>query len=358
VNELKRRGREVKAELEKVKAELEEERERNSTLLMQISKNTLVDSGIRPYMLAEEEVHSSFQKASNDFLQLLGNASAPYYPEVLESVKNISASLLILSSIQQELIARNQTLVVPATGSIDDVVNALQRVRLNVAYGQEDGEAQGKYLTKAEDYESVCQEGYGKDPLSMCIDAAKQVEPLVIEVISRDCKSNVNDQITIGENSNQKFPSLPARDGPFAELWKKPEEEEEEDASPEKVELAKKKKARKKAEKEQTELAKENELEMPKKKQEMARKNKQEKKEKEDDQNKKKEAEKAQPLSQPIPRKTLNPAAPATPPASSCEQHKKDGAPSVTQISPITRGSLKRTAANPTAPAKKTKKNK
>jgi hypothetical protein len=87
------------------------------------------------------QVHDKFVEASNMVLQLITMGQGQvheHYPQILESIKNVSTAVAILISLQQSMLAQNYTLSIPnqvGTCDIGQVLAELQNFMMGITRG-------------------------------------------------------------------------------------------------------------------------------------------------------------------------------------------------------------------------------
>jgi hypothetical protein len=92
----------------------------------------------------DNQVHDKFVEASNMVLQLITMGQGQvhdHYPQILESIKNVSTAVAIITSLQQSMLAHNYTLSIPnrsGTGDIGEVLSELQNFMVGITRGMDD----------------------------------------------------------------------------------------------------------------------------------------------------------------------------------------------------------------------------
>jgi hypothetical protein len=127
----------------------------------------------------EAYAHRNFLQASNLVLQLAfvhplkKGGLEPVYQEVLESVKNMSTSLSIVTSLQQELIADKKTLSFENNLSMENLLTACQW--LGVKVNPENNQGEIEYLGNLGNdiYESKKEEGFNQNVVSLILSTVK-----------------------------------------------------------------------------------------------------------------------------------------------------------------------------------------
>ena len=108
----------------------------------------------------------------------------PTYDRILESVKFMSMSVLMVSSMQQHLIANKQILDFSCRSpDIAEVLDTLQRVQIRPPPRSGKGQLAVAHAKNDDDFESKKKDGYMTNPLALVVKNVENLLPVIMQGI-------------------------------------------------------------------------------------------------------------------------------------------------------------------------------